>query len=330
MPARRFLFLASARAGRRTRGLARDTARALGDSVEIAVVGDVDAVRACVRNADDAVVPVAVGGDGTANLVARALRAEGMAMRPMGVIPAGTGNAFAHSIGAGRMPEALDALRRGVARPIDVMVTDHPVLPLALVSFSAGFEGEFLAGVAARRARGLPGYVSPWLFAMLARSGCGATLICDGEVVLRRDENSHSAGVYNLPCYFFGRRVVPEADPADGMAHARVYLRAVDYWRTLLGSAGRPAAGVRERLFRRARLETAGPVQADGEAAAGGAFEIVVEPGGLCLLMGARAWRGSSPPRFRNRKARDGSAGHLPVTCAPPTAGRPSPGSRPA
>ena len=286
MPARRFLFLASARAGRRTRGLARDTARALGDSVETAVVGDVDAVRACVRNADDAVVPVAVGGDGTANLVARALGAEGMAMRPMGVIPAGTGNAFAHSIGAGRVHDALEVLRHGIVRALDVMVTNHPVLPLALVSFSSGFEGNFLADVARRRARGLPGYASPWLIATLARSYRGTTLACDGEMVLRPEERFYSAGVYNLPCYFFGRRVVRDADPADGQVDARVYPGGGDYWRILLAPGRLPGATVRARRFRRARLESDGPVQADGESVMGGAFDIVVEPCGLCAFTG--------------------------------------------
>ena len=289
MPARRFLFVVSARAGRRTRGLAREAARALEASVETALVSDVDEARARLRGAEVAVVPVAVGGDGTVNLVARALRAEGMATRPMGVLPAGTGNAFAHSLGAGRMHQALEVLRHGIVRALDVMVTDHPVLPLALVSFSSGFEGNFLADVARRRARGLPAHVSPWLFATLARSYRGAMLSCDGEVVLRPEERFYSAGVYNLPCYFFGRRVVRDADPSDGQADARVYPGGGDYWRTLLAPGGLPGAAVRARRFRRARLESEGPVQADGESAVGGAIEIVVKPEGLCVLASPNA-----------------------------------------
>jgi len=287
MPARRFLFLLNARAGRRTRGLAEGAGCALEASVETALVSDVDEARARLRGAEGAVVPVAVGGDGTVNLLARALRAEGMADRPMGVLPAGTGNAFAHSFGIGRMRAALDALRSGAPRAIDVLVTDHPALPLALVSFSTGLEGAFLADVARRRAHGAPGYASPQLFGPLARSYRGATLNCDGVAVLQPGETFYSAGVYNLPCYFFGRRMVPAADPADGLAHARVHPRAADYWRTLLNPGGRPPAGVRERRFRRARLEAPGPVQADGESAAGGVFEIVVERGGLCVITGS-------------------------------------------
>ena len=299
MRARRFLFVVNARAGRRTRGLARAAARALADSVEIAVVGDVGEARVCLRGAEVTVVPVAVGGDGTVNLVARALRAEGMAMRPMGVIPAGTGNAFAHSIGAGRMPEALDALRRGVSHALDVMVTDHPALPLALISISTGFEGRLLAEVARRRARGLPGFTSPWLFATLARSGTGGTLTCDGEILLHPEERFYSAGVYNLPCYFFGRRVVEDADPADGLAHARVHMGPATYLQALMRPGERPPDSVRARRFRRARLETEGPVQADGEAAGGGAIEIVVEPAGLCVFAAPRAWPaiGANPTR---------------------------------
>ena len=284
MPARRFLFVVSARAGRRTRGLAEGAARALEACVETALVSGVDEARAHLRDADPALVPVAVGGDGTANLVARALRAEGWATRPLGVLPGGTGNAFAHSLGVGRMPAALAALHSGAPRAIDVLVTDHPALPLALVSFSAGFEGAFLADVARRRAHGRPGFMSPGVLTTLARSCRGTTLVCDGEVVLRSEETFYAAGVYNQPCYFFGRRVVPTADPADGEAEARVYPGASDYWRTLLAPGGRPGAAVRARRFGRARLSTGEPVQADGESAAGGVIGIAVEPGGLRVL----------------------------------------------
>jgi diacylglycerol kinase (ATP) len=284
MPAPRFLLVLSARAGRRTRGLAREAARALGAGVEVAIAEGVDEVRARLCAADPAQVPVAFGGDGTANLLARALRAGPGASRPMGVLPAGTGNALAHSFGLGRMGPALDALRRGASRAIDVLVTDHPALPLALISFSTGFEGAFLADVARRRARGLPAYASPRLFATLVRSHRGATLTCDGVTMLEAQESFHSAGVYNLPCYFFGRRVVPNADPADGLAHARVQTRARDYWGTLLRPGSGPPAGLRERAMRRARLRTTEPVQADGESAAGGEFEIRVEPAGLRLI----------------------------------------------
>ena len=71
-------------------------------------------------------------------------------------------------------------------------------------------------------------------------------------MVLQPEETYFSAGVYNLPGYFFGRS----------------------------GSA------VRTRRFRRARLETVGPVRIDGEAVQGGGFESVVEPGGLCGFTG--------------------------------------------
>jgi diacylglycerol kinase family enzyme len=283
-PARRYLFLMSARASRRTRGRARDAARALGGSVEIAALGGIDEARARLRQADSRVVPVVAGGDGTANLVARALRAEGMATRPMGVLPAGTGNAFAHSLGVGRMTAAVEVLRRGVPRALDVMVTNHPALPLALISISTGFEGRFLAEVAERRARGLPGFASVTLPGMLGGSYRGTTLICDGEAVLGPDQSFHSAGVYNLPCYFFGLRVMRGADPADGLGDARVYPDAASYWRTLLDPDGRLPAAVRGRRFHRARIESDGPVQADGEAGVGGAFEIGMEAGGVCVL----------------------------------------------
>ncbi len=288
-PGRRFVFLVNPRAAR-ARERARGAAHALGDAVAVVFAEGVEEARALLRAAEPAAMPVAVGGDGTANLVARALRAEGMAARAMGVIPAGTGNAFAHSLGVGRMPDALAALRAGEPRGLDVMVTDHPALPLALVSFSAGFEARFLAEVARRRARGAPGFASPRLLAGLARSSHGVALRCDGVDVLRAEDRFFVAGAYNLPCYFFGRRMIPEADPSDGEARARIYPDVSAYLRALFGSLDRrPPAGMQGCNFRQARFSVDGPVQADGEGGEGGTFEIHVEPDGLRVLGGGRA-----------------------------------------
>ncbi|MGH7466242.1 MAG: acylglycerol kinase family protein, partial [Longimicrobiales bacterium] len=80
-----------------------------------------------------AATAVAVGGDGTVNMVATALVREG-AHRPMGVLPFGTGNAFAHSLGLGSIRAAVRTLYAGTIQSVDVLRTDHPHVPLALVS----------------------------------------------------------------------------------------------------------------------------------------------------------------------------------------------------
>ena len=75
---------------------------------------------------------VAAGGDGTVHLVANGLMRAGTtaATRPaLGVYPLGTGNDFARTLG---LPldappiEALDHLRRGAPRPMDLIRVTHP------------------------------------------------------------------------------------------------------------------------------------------------------------------------------------------------------------
>ena len=75
---------------------------------------------------------VAAGGDGTVHLVANGLMRAGPSAdtRPaLGVLPLGTGNDFARTLGLDlKAPplEALDGIRRGTPRPMDVIRVSHP------------------------------------------------------------------------------------------------------------------------------------------------------------------------------------------------------------
>jgi diacylglycerol kinase family enzyme len=209
--------------------------------------------------------------------------------RPLAVLPLGTGNAFAHSLGMGSIEIALEALESGVERRIDVMTTTHPTAPVALVSISVGFESRFLRAAAASRrwrrivsgARGLPIAMSrPW-----ARS----SLTVDGEPLVRPTERVFNSGLYGMPCYALGRVVLPEADPTDGRAEAVVYRSSSAYWRTLWRGVrfsqrdGQSDLSVRRWEF--ARLETDEPIQIDGESVAGGRLEVRVEPQALRVIV---------------------------------------------
>ncbi|OLC70594.1 MAG: hypothetical protein AUH78_20545 [Gemmatimonadetes bacterium 13_1_40CM_4_69_8] len=234
-------------------------------------------------------VPVAAGGDGTVNLLARALRAAGMADRPLATLPLGTGNAFGHPFGLGTVRGALRAIEAGTPRLIDVMTTTHSELPLALVSISAGFESRMLAAVERRPAwRRWLGLV-PGLLCVATRSWTGIGVTVDGEPLVRRAEQVYNAGLYNLPCYGFGWLMWPEADATDGEAEAVACLSARAYWRTLhrgLRTAQPSADGdPRWRRWRRARFEADGPVQIDGEVVSGMEFEVAIESRGLSVLV---------------------------------------------
>lgn len=85
---------------------------------------------------------LSVGGDGTANEVARALIGTTAAL---GVVPAGSGNGLARALGIPRRPAAaLDAIEAGVTRRMDVgLLNGRPFLNVAGAGFDAAVGEDF-------------------------------------------------------------------------------------------------------------------------------------------------------------------------------------------
>ncbi|MGH7599369.1 MAG: diacylglycerol/lipid kinase family protein, partial [bacterium] len=199
------------------------------------------------------------------------------------------GNAFAHAIGVGKIQRALAALASHEIRSLDLMVTTHPEAPIALVSISTGFESKFLWHYAKWR-KWTPLGGSLLSFFRTSASTCrGVTLTCDNTPFVTADEHIYNAGLYNMPCYAFGKTVFPDADPEDGVAYALACSSTWIYWKTLLQgfrqnqSATAPAP--RARSWRSAYIETEHPLQVDGEVVTGGAFHVRIEPKTLNVLV---------------------------------------------
>ncbi|HEX8325490.1 MAG TPA: diacylglycerol kinase family protein [Tepidisphaeraceae bacterium] len=110
---------------------------------------DTAAAIACSR-ADGFDTVIACGGDGTVNSVASGLmqcHADDPAGRPvLGVLPMGTGNDFARTLGMPLDPElAIDALLTGLRRPCDVglVYTGDLARPRYSINVAAGgFSGQ--------------------------------------------------------------------------------------------------------------------------------------------------------------------------------------------
>ena len=286
---RRFvlLLLAAAPAGT-IRALRRllDTSSLSGRARVETVTGMADAVRSLRRGSGE--VPVAVGGDGTANLLARVLR-ERESSPLMGLLPLGTGNALAHTLGIGRPEVAVAALLGGRPHALDVMTTSHPNVSLALASLSCGFDGRFLMRYARRRRLGRPVAALLALPAAIARPRDRVRLVAEGADLVSPGEAVFSAGLYNISRFAGGRLVCRGADPGDGRAEAVVCPTAGCYWRTLRHGFTVDEADVagerRCHSWRQAWLESSGPIQFDGEWAAGGSYEVQLVPGGVKILL---------------------------------------------
>jgi diacylglycerol kinase (ATP) len=261
----------------------------LAEQSETFCVRSLDEINSALRQIRSDAIPVAVGGDGTINMLVRALRAESMGARPLGVLPFGTGNAFAHAIGVGNIRRALAALASREVHSLDLMVTTHPEAPVALVSISVGFESKFLWHYANWR-KWTPLGGGLMSFICTSASTCnGVTLTCDDTPFVTPEERIYNASLYNMPCYAFGRTVFPDADPADGVAYALACSSNWIYWKTLLQGyrQNQPAtaSSPRARNWHNAYIETNHPIQVDGEVVAGGAFHVRIEPKALHVLV---------------------------------------------
>lgn len=254
---------------------------------DVAEVTSVDDACRAMRVLEPGVVPVAAGGDGTLGLVAAALDRRGGDETALAVLPLGTGNILARTLGVDTPVHALAALEHGPVRRIDVMRTSHPAAPLALVSISAGFEGRFIERYAQRRrlGRGVAALTALW--SALGR-GAPPMLELEGENVLGAGDEVFSAGLYNTPFYAGGLVMSPDADVADGAGEVAVYRTALAYVRATAAALGRSSrrsgADVLRRRFGVARLESAGPLQIDGEPVAAGAVSVRMQPGALSVI----------------------------------------------
>ncbi len=289
----RLVFFANpgAREGRaisRLRAVLKKSPAVAGQAETICVRSG-DEISSALRQIRSNAIPVAVGGDGTINMLVRALREENMGTRPVAVLPFGTGNAFAHAIGVGKIPRALAALASCEVRSLDLMATTHPEAPIALVSISVGFESKFLWHYANWRKWTPVGGGLLSFFRTSASTCKGITLTCDDTTLVTAEERIYNAGLYNMPCYAFGRTVFPDADPEDGVAYALACSSTWIYWKTLLQGyrENQPATALapRARSWRSAYIETEHPVQVDGEVIMGGAFNVHIESKALNVLV---------------------------------------------
>ena len=237
-------------------------------------------------------IPVAVGGDGTVNLLVRALLEAGRGERPFGLLPLGTGNAIAYGVGVARRERALAALLEGEPRRLDVARTSHPEWPVVVASISVGMEARYVHRLAEEREGARPPRRARyWMRAALAAVAArgrasGVVLELDGRVVVRAEDRIYNAGLHLHPTYGFGARVLPSASPWDGVGEAAVRRGPGSYWRALLLGARGPLAPL---PWRRAVLESPLPVQVDGEPAPAGRYEIVLVPGAVQVLVPSRS-----------------------------------------
>lgn len=217
--------LANPRAGRgRHRGLLPGVVQALGAAGRpvrlLEAESGIAAEQACHRAVDEgAAALVAVGGDGTVHRVLQAVAGRAVGF---GVVAAGTGNDFATAVAVPANPLRAAA---GIAAALEADL-DHRIDAI-LAADAAGRERWFCAVLAAgfdalvnERAnrmawpRGPRRYDLAILLELARLRARTYTLEIDGETLTVPAE---IVAVGNAASYGGGMRILPAADPADGL-----------------------------------------------------------------------------------------------------------------
>jgi diacylglycerol kinase (ATP) len=209
------------------------------------------------------------GGDGTLNAAIPGLLEAGL---PLGILPLGTANDLARSLG---IPFDITAAARVIAeaapRPVDLgEVNGHPYFNVASIGFSAELAAELKAE--AKRRFGTLGYAIAACGLLRRARPFTATLTHDGRVERVR---TIQVSVGNGRHYGGGLTVAEDARPDDGILD--VYSLEVTHWWRLVALLPWLRRGTQGRwrdvrAFRTTALELhtrkPRPINTDGELTA--------------------------------------------------------------
>lgn len=235
-----------------------------------------------------------LGGDGTAMEVVGAL--AGGDGPPVGILPGGTGNLIARTLGIPLdVRRAVPLLLRGRAVRVDLgVLTGTPVRKPRRFAFAAGvgIDATMVAEVSARLKRhlGVPAYMLSWVTAALRRETFWVRVTVDGEVI-ERDASAvmlANFGAVLNDLIRLGPGILHDDGKLDlcvfSPGTARDAVRVA--WK-LLRKDFQADPCMLYRAGRHFRVETVPPrpVQADGELLGDTPFEVTVEPLAAQLLV---------------------------------------------
>ena len=251
--------------------------------------GDLDRVL----DGRDGRTVVLVGGDGSVHTAVDALRRRGELSpgEPLGLVPLGTGNDLARTLGIPLEPaDAAQALLDGSPRPLDLLVDDDGGVVVNVVHLGVGAE-------AAEKATGLKdrlgkaAYPVGSVLAGAGPTGWDLRVEVDGSVV-EVDGPALMVVVANGRTIGGGAEVAPDAAPDDGLLDVVVATSTGPLARLGFGVALREGEHVEREdvTTRRGSTVTVSgqpfPLNADGELDGPVASRTWrVEPGAWALLV---------------------------------------------
>jgi diacylglycerol kinase (ATP) len=233
----------------------------------------------------------AVGGDGSISDVGAGLAGTGAAL---GIIPAGTGNDLARSLGIPRDPAAAARLLlTGQPRPLDLwQANGRPFLLAAGIGLDAEVAYQVNRG---GRLRGMPAYLLALVRALgsfrpvpLEIAGEGGRF--KGRVML--------AALANATCYGGGIPIAPDAKPDDGLLDVIIVREmsrltlAIQFPRLLRGAhLSHPLVSTFRAASVRVDGDPATRISLDGELGAQLPLTVSRYPSPLNVIAAEGPWR---------------------------------------
>ncbi len=242
----------------------------------------------------------AIGGDGTVRLAAEVLAGRSI---PLAIVPAGTGNVVAASVGIRGLRSAVAAIRDGVPRTIDLGMAewgrsgvDQPDgRRTFVVAAGVGLDARIMASAHEdwKHRMRFGAYVGAALRELTRLNPAAFDITADGE---RLQLDGHLALVANLGELIPGRLGPREPiDPTDGrldllVVGGRGLVRGLRSTAELLLRKGKLDGIVVRRTVREVRIETdpPQPVESDGDTHPPGWLVARVVPGALTILVPPR------------------------------------------
>ncbi|HEX7740311.1 MAG TPA: diacylglycerol kinase family protein [Marmoricola sp.] len=171
---------------------------------------------------------VVAGGDGSLHAVVAALhRRNELGAQPLGLIPVGTGNDFARTVGLPLDPaEAAHALATAAPTPMDLLVDELGEVVVNNVHVGTGAQASRHGATWKERlgplGLGLVGYPLGAAMAAVRPSFLRLRVEIDGATVVDMDRQVLMVAVGNGASIGGGTEVTPGADPSDGAADVMV------------------------------------------------------------------------------------------------------------
>jgi len=233
---------------------------------------------------------VAVGGDGTVNRVACAILGTGIRL---GIVPIGSGNGLARSLGLSMsIEQSIKQIVEGRFSQIDYgTMNGRAFFCTSGVGFDAHVGNLFAASVK----RGLRSYINISMREIFRYRASSYILKIDGKVMQR---NAFLITVANAGQYGNDFYIAPQASMQDGLFHVVIikpfnFFKAFGLMQRVLSRQAYMAASVETLTCKELRIERDkdGPVHFDGEPALeGNAIEFKMIARGLNVICGPKAF----------------------------------------